>query len=158
MWHTTSADLDERTVAMRDAALCHDQYRAMKGGQPFVLMETTPSQVNWMDSCPLHRPGMHRLNGLQAVAQGADAVCYFQFRKSRGSCEQHHGAVVDHVGHEHTRVFSDVAGLGACLEKLAGVVGARTEAKVAVLYDWEVRWALDRSGSPQNKTSITSTS
>ena len=45
---------------------------------------------------------------LQAVAHGSDTVQYFQWRKSRGSSEKFHGAVVDHVGHENTRVFRDV--------------------------------------------------
>jgi beta-galactosidase len=150
-WHSESTDRDERALGMRAAAFAHDQFRAMKGGKPWILMETTPSQVNWQPTSPLRRPGVHRLNALQAVAHGADAICYFQFRKGRGSSEQHHGAVVDHVGHEHTRVFQEVAELGACLKKLPGIIGARTDAKVGLIYDWESRWALDGAASPQNK-------
>lgn len=33
----------------------------------------------------------------QAVACGSDTVQYFQWRKGRGSFEQFHGAVVDHL-------------------------------------------------------------
>jgi beta-galactosidase len=66
---------------------------------------------------------MHKLSALQAIAHGSDTVQYFQWRKSRGSCEKMHGAVVDHAGHENTRVFRDVAEVGMALEKLAPVVG-----------------------------------
>ena len=49
----------------------------------------------------------------QAVAHGADAVLFFQMRQSRGACEKYHGAVLDHAGRTDTRVFREVAALGA---------------------------------------------
>jgi beta-galactosidase len=70
-------------------------------------------------------------------------VQYFQWRKSRGSAEKFHGAVVDHVGHEHTRVFRDVADLGTKLEKLDDVVGTTVRPDVAIVYDWENAWAMN---------------
>jgi beta-galactosidase len=86
---------------------------------------------------------MHLLSSLQAVAHGADSVQYFQWRKSRGSCEKLHGAVVDHVGHGNTRVFRDVTGVGQALEKLREVAGTANPAEVAVVYDWQNRWAVE---------------
>ena len=149
-WHTVSPELDE-TVVAQNTAFEHDIFRSMKGGQPFWLMETTPSQVNWAPVSPLRRPGVHRLHALQAVAHGSEAVCYFQFRKSRGSCEKLHGAVVDHVGHGETRVFREVTSLGECLEKLGDVIGSRVTAEVGLVFDYENRWALEASSNPQNK-------
>src|SRR5207247_684598 len=104
--------------------------------------ESTPSQTNWQPVSKLKRPGMHRLSSLQAVAHGSDTVQYFQWRKSRGSVEKFHGAVVDHVGHEHTRVFCDVADLGNTLSKMTEVVGTYTKAETAILFDWDNRWAV----------------
>ena len=66
----------------------HDQNRSMKGGKPFMLMESTPSNTNWQPIPKLKRPGMHMLSSLQAVAHGSDTVQYFQWRKSRGSSEK----------------------------------------------------------------------
>jgi len=149
-WHTVSPELDE-TVVAHNTAFEHDIFRSMKGGQPFWLMETTPSQVNWTAVSPLRRPSVHRLHALQAIAHGSDAVCYFQFRKSRGSCEKLHGAVVDHVGHGETRVFREVTSLGECLEKLGDVVGSRVKAEVGLVFDYENRWALEASRNPQNE-------
>ncbi len=124
-------------------AFIHDQYRSLKGGQPWLLMESTPSQVNWQPVNRLKKPGMHRLSSLQAVAHGSDSVMYFQWRKGRGAAEKFHGAVIDHVGHENTRVFRDVAEVGRDLRALASVAGSRVPAKAAVIYDWEVRWVVD---------------
>lgn len=124
-----------------ETAFIHDVFRSMKDGQPFFMMESTPSLVNWHDVNKLPRTGMQELASIQAIAHGADSVQYFQWRKSRGGHEKFHGAVIDHCGHENTRVFRDVARLGSVLEKLSGVVGKYSSAKVAVICDWENIWA-----------------
>lgn len=126
-----------------EAAFLHDFFRSLKGGQPFFLMESTPAQVNWHDVNKLPKSGMHELSAIQAVAHGADSIQYFQWRKSRGGHEKYHGAVVDHAGHENTRVFRDVTRLGQTLEKLSTAVGTRPENRVAVIYDWENGWAVN---------------
>jgi beta-galactosidase len=91
------------------------------------------------------------LSSLQAVAHGSDTVQYFQWRKSRGASEKFHGAVVDHCGHEHTRVFREVTTLGNTLEKLNEVLGSTVEAETAIIFDWENRWALNDAEGPRNK-------
>ncbi|MBO5896853.1 MAG: beta-galactosidase [Clostridia bacterium] len=125
-----------------DTAFVHDAFRSMKEGQPFFMMESTPSLVNWHDVNKLPRTGLQELSSIQAVAHGADSVQYFQWRKSRGGHEKYHGAVVDHCGHENTRVFRDVSRLGANLEKLSDVVGQYSDSKVAIVYDWQNGWAV----------------
>ncbi len=125
------------------AAFLHDLNRSLKAGKPWLLMESTPSQVNWQPVNRLKKPGMHALSSLQAVAHGSDSVLYFQWRKGRGAAEKFHGAVVDHVGHEGTRVFREVAELGRELKGLAEVAGTAVRAEAAVVYDWETRWAID---------------
>lgn len=144
-WHK---DKDERQVAAQTAFI-HDLFRSIKR-QPFLLMESTPSTTNWQPVSKLKRPNMHKLSSLQAVAHGSDSVQYFQWRKSRGSYEKFHGAVVDHVGHEHTRVFKDVAELGDTLAKLSEIVGTTTPARVAILFDWDNLWAVEDSQGPRN--------
>ncbi len=139
VWHTTGSDWKLGA----QISFVHDQNRSMKGGQPFMLMESTPSNTNWQPIPKLKRPGMHLLSSLQAVAHGSDTVQYFQWRKSRGSSEKFHGAVVDHVGHEHTRVFKDVSEVGAVLQQLDAVIGTTVRPDVAIYLDWENRWAID---------------
>ncbi len=138
-WHNdyeSFADTAART------AFLHDLNRSLKH-KPFLLMESTPSQVNWQRVCKLKRPGVHELASIQAVAHGSDSVQYFQWRKGRGASEKFHGAVVDHYGKEDTRVFREVAKLGENLKKLDKIVGTSPDTEVAVIYDWENRWAID---------------
>lgn len=146
-WH---CDGDDTAVACA-TAMYHDMMRSLKGGQPFVLMESTPSATNWQLISKLKKPGMHILSSLQAVAHGADSVQYFQWRKSRGSTEKFHGAVVDHVGHLDTRVGREVCQLGDILSRLEGVAGCFTPAKVAVIFDQLSRWAMDDAMGPRNQ-------
>lgn len=138
-WHNdweSTADL-----AMK-VGFINDLYRSLKQ-QPFLLMESTPSAVNWHPVNKAKRPGMHMLSSMQMVAHGSDSVLYFQWRKSRGSSEKFHGAVVDHDNSADNRVFQEVAEVGAKLQKLSDVVGTNRPADVAILYDWENNWALN---------------
>ena len=130
------------------AGFNYDIMRALKDG-PWVLMESAPSQVNWHDICMLKRPGVHLQASMQAVAHGADSVQYFQWRKSRGSCEKLHGAVVDHVGHENTRTFREVTEVGEWLEKLHDVLGADTPKQAALIYDVDNAWAQKNAQGPR---------
>jgi beta-galactosidase len=130
-------------------AMTHDLMRGLKSGQPFMLMEQTPSQQNWQPYNSLKRPGVMRLWSYQAVARGADTVMFFQLRRSIGACEKFHGAVIEHAGHEHTRVFRECAELGRELQALGDtLLDARVEAKAAIVYDWENRWAIELSSGP----------
>lgn len=130
-------------------AFIHDINRSLKHGKPFALMESSPSATNWQPVGKLRRPGMHVLASLQAIAHGSESVQYFQWRKSRGSYEKLHGAVVDHCGHENTRVFSDVKQVGEILSKITPVLGTSVEPEVAVIYDWENSWAISVCKGPR---------
>ncbi|MBU8914001.1 MAG: beta-galactosidase [Spirochaetales bacterium] len=128
----------------------HDLMRCCGGGKPFLLMESTPSMTNWTPVAKKKRPGVHLASSLLAVAHGSDSVQYFQWRKSRGSVEKLHGAVIDHVGHEHTRVFADVADVGDALDALGEIAGTTYPADIAVIFDWENKWALEDAKGPRN--------
>ncbi|MBF0246387.1 MAG: beta-galactosidase trimerization domain-containing protein, partial [Planctomycetes bacterium] len=136
--------LEGDTLVASELAFLHDLHRGLKEGQPWLLMESTPSNINWRKLSHLKEPGVNRLAGLQAVAHGADSVAYFQWRKGRGGCESFHGAVVDHVGHGETRTFREVAALSRDLAILAPLAGTRVSAEAAIIYDWEVRWQQEQ--------------
>jgi beta-galactosidase len=137
-------------------AFQHDLMRGLKDGQPFILMEQTPSQVQWMEQNPLKRPGVMRLLSYQAIAHGADAIQYFQWRQSWGSGEMFHGAIVSHAGHEHTRVFREVAALGEELRALSAgpgraLLGSRVPARVALVFSWPNWWNVEFLPGPSNQ-------
>lgn len=144
---------DDREDTWRNAIradFIHSMMRGMSGGKPWMLLECAPSSVNWGKINKLKRPNVHRQEVLQAVANGASTVHYFQWRKSRGGFEKYHGAVVDHEGSNRSRVFQDCAAIGAELKTLQPLVaGECPMAEVALLYDWESRWALNLSCGPK---------
>lgn len=147
MWHHG----DNVAIAARSAA-CHDVMRSVKH-ENFLLMENTPSAVNWTPVSKLKRPGMLMGSSLQALAHGSQSVQYFQFRKSRGSTEKFHGAVVDHVGTDNTRVFKEVTEVGKTLESLNDkLYKTSVKSEVAIVYDWENRWAIEDACGPRHGT------
>ena len=143
-WHKKP----EYLTAMDDG-MQHDIMRSIQK-KPFLLMESCPAATNWQPVSKLKKPGMLNAASLQAIAHGSDSVQYFQLRQSQGSSEKFHGAVIDHYGGDDTRVFKEITKLGEDLERIAEVVGTETKAKVAVVFDWESRWAMEDAQGPRN--------
>lgn len=138
-WHMAEDDAQMGMLS----SFNHTLTRSLKK-QPYLLMESVPSAVNWAPKNTLKRPGMHELSSLQAVAHGSNSVQYFQWRKSRGGSEKYHGAVIDHKNGADTRVFRDVKRLGERLRNIsARVLGTCNRPKIAILFDWENGWAAD---------------
>jgi len=131
----------------RATAFCHDLFRSLRGGLPFILMEQVTSQVNWRPTNALKAPGQMRALSYQAMARGADGVMFFQWRASKAGAEKFHGAMLPHYGPEG-RVFREVRELGAELKKLSRVAGARVASRVALIVSWENRWALEFETKP----------
>lgn len=145
-WHSGSDEIPEAV----HAAAAHSLMRSLKK-TPFLMMESTPSLINWRPVNRLKRPGMHALSSLQAVAHGSDSVLYFQWRKSRGSCEKFHGAVLDHKNGSDTRVFEDVSEIGRRLQNISDRVrGTCPRTEVALIFDWENWWAMEDACAVEN--------
>ena len=128
-------------------AMRHDLMRGLKG-QPFMLMEQTPSQQNWQPYNSLKRPGQMRAQSYQTIAHGSDTIQFFQLRRSVGACEKFHGAVIAHVGHENTRVFREVAQLGKELKELDRILGSDNPSQAGIIFDWDNYWALEYTSGP----------
>lgn len=137
---------------LMERSFMHSMFRSMKPDRPFMMMESAPGLVNWRPYNKYRRPGVHELISMQAVAAGSDTVQYFQMRKSRGASEQWHGAVIDHIGTDDTRVFKEVAKTGSDLAAISEVAGSVAKNQVAILYDWDNRWALDDAQALSNET------
>lgn len=124
-------------------AFLYDLMRSLKH-QPFMLMESTPSQVNWQPYSPLKRPGQMEATELQAVAHGADTVQFFQLKQAVGGSEKFHGAVISHSQRTDTRAFREVADLGKKLKKVGPtILGSTIKAKVAIVFDWSNFWSYE---------------
>lgn len=132
-------------------AMAHDFMRSLKH-KPFWLMEQTPSVTNWHPYNSLKRPKVMRLLSYQAIAHGADTVMYFQMRRSIGECEKFHGALIDHLGTENTRVFKECAELGNELNILGNkLLNSQIKSDVAIVYDWDNFRAIEYSAGPSCK-------
>lgn len=124
----------------------HDLTRGMNDGKPWMLLECSPSMVNWTRVNKLKPDGVHLLEIKQALAHGADTIHYFQWRKGRGGFEKFHGAVIDHDPRTDTRVFQEVAKTGRFLKAHSHLATSTiTDNPAVILYDWESRWAMSTS-------------
>ncbi len=139
-----------RTTPPWANAFLHELMRSLKQGKPYMLMEQSPSQVNWQPWNAQKRPGQMRQISYQALGNGADTIQFFQLRQSRGACEKFHAAVIAHAGHGQTRQFQEIKELGQELPILqaSGLLGSRVETKVGILMSWENFWALELMAGP----------
>ena len=130
-------------------ALAADLTRSVAGGKPWMLMEHSTSAVNWQPRNVAKRGGEMRRNSLSHLGRGADAILFFQWRASRSGAEKFHSAMLPHTG-TSSRVWREVVELGAELGRLAPVLGSRTRADAAILWDWESFWAQDLEWRPSD--------
>ncbi len=142
-WHGKPDAANEIEPAL-STALMHDYVRSIKH-RPFLLMESTPSCVNWRPVSALKRPQVLALGAMQAIAHGSGSVQYFQWRQSRNNNEKYHGAVIEHTNSSDTRVFNEVSQLGKRLAQLPAPQQA-PRAQVAIILDRENGWAMEIDG------------
>lgn len=126
----------------------HDVMRSLKRDRPFVMIEQAPSAVTWRPVNPPKPPGVMRLGSLQALARGADGVMFFQWRASRAGAEKYITGMVGHGDPAQSRVFGEVKALGADMKKLGSVAGTLVRSRVAIVFDWQVCWALELEAKP----------
>jgi len=119
----------------------HDLTRGFKRSN-FWLIETQPGNVNWTAINNSTNKGEARVMAWHAVAHGADAVLYWQWRSALGGQEQMHGTLVDQSGQprpfyeEAQSLGRDFAAVFPLLEDSVPV------ADVAMLNSYENRWAI----------------
>ncbi|MFI1035053.1 beta-galactosidase [Streptomyces sp. NPDC020951] len=132
-------------LGAQHGALVQDLTRSQARG-PWMLMEQAAGPVNWRGVNHPKPRGLNRLWSLQAVARGADAVCYFQWRQSRQGAEKFHSGMVSHAG-EEGRTYQEIKRLGADLARIsAEVTGTHSGSEIAILHDWHAWWAGDQEG------------
>ncbi len=120
----------------------HDLTRGYKQ-KNFWVMETEPAFVNWRKTNNPLPKGQVREMAWQAIGHGADAVEYWQWRSALNGQEQYHGTLVGPDG-KPVPVYAEVQQVGAEFEKAGHALSGTTPvADVAVLNDFNSRWAID---------------
>lgn len=85
-------------------------------------------------------PGELERLTLHTIANGADGVFYFPWKRFPYGCEQNHGAITDFDG-KPTRMYAECQAIGGRLQRLAPVLeGSRVISDIAVFYDFPSRW------------------
>ncbi len=119
----------------------HNLTRGMKR-KSFWLMETQPGNVNWNDTNNTLNKGEARTMVWQAVAHGAEAVLYWQWRSALGGQEQLHGTLIDQSGRPRP-FYDEVKTIAAEFAKTTELLsGATIPAKIALLNDYDSRWSI----------------
>ena len=121
-------------------AFHHDLYRAVGKGRWWV-MEQQPGPVNWARYNPVPLPGMVRLWTWEAIAHGAQAVCYFRWRQYPRAQEQMHAGLLlpdaqDAPGLQEVKQTADE--IAHCPFMLTS-----QPADVAIVFDYQSQWAWE---------------
>ncbi|MDB2472501.1 beta-galactosidase [Amylibacter sp.] len=117
----------------------HDLYRTVGNGRWWV-MEQQPGPVNWAAYNPAPLAGMVRLWSWEAIAHGAEVVCYFRWRQAPFAQEQMHAGLlrVDNVPapawNEISKLNSEINSLGIIEQK---------DAHIALIFDYQSQWAWE---------------
>lgn len=120
----------------------HDLVRGFKR-RNFWLMETQPGRVNWSLINNDLNKGEARAMAWHAVAHGAQAVLYWQWRPALGGQEQYHGALIDQSGQPYP-FYEEVQQLGQDFKMVSDVLaGSKIEADVALLNCYDSRCSIE---------------
>ncbi|AQP48523.1 hypothetical protein BW730_14435 [Tessaracoccus aquimaris] len=104
----------------------------------FGIMEQQGGAHGWTNrmEAPMPKPGQLRLWSLQSVAHGADLISYFRWRTSPMGLEIYWHGLNDYANTPNRRL-DEVASFAREWEALADLRGAVSEAKVAVVKDYD---------------------
>lgn len=131
----------------RELSFAADLTRGLAKGDPWLLMETSTSAVNWQPFNLAKAPGELLRNVTSHIARGADGICFFQWRASAQGSEKFHSALVPHAGTD-SAAWREVVQLGDFLRRLDPLRGTRVRADTALLFSWESWWAIEGEGRP----------
>jgi beta-galactosidase len=123
--------------------LAHDLMRGSKNNQNFMIMEQQGGLPGWNVFWGRQAaPGLYRVWAYQAVAHGADGICYFRWRTSRYGTEQYWQGILDQDSYPNAR-YQIVSQTGKELANLTELVrGSKVVAPVALLVSPDSRWAF----------------
>lgn len=131
--------------------LAHDLMRGSKGNQNFMMMEEEAGVGGWATFIGHQAPAaLYRVWDYQAIAHGADGICYFRWRTSRFGTEQYWEGILDQDSFRNSRYFI-VQKTGKELQQLMPLLhGSTTVSPVAVLNSPDSRWALQNQPSVED--------
>ena len=123
------------------SGVLHDLVRGFKK-QNFWLIETQPGSINWKPINTTLDRGEARAMAWHAVAHGADAILYWQWRSALGGQEQMHGTLVDQSGQPRP-FYEEAQQLGRDFRAVSSLLsGSEVKASVGMLNDYDSLWSI----------------
>lgn len=123
------------------SGMLHDLVRGFKQ-KNFWLIETQPGSINWKPINTTLDRGEARTMAWHAVAHGADAILYWQWRSALGGQEQMHGTLVDQSGQPRP-FYEEAQHLGMDFAAVSELLaGSEVQASVAMLNDYDSLWSI----------------
>ena len=117
----------------------HDLYRSVGSGRWWV-MEQQPGPVNWAAYNPAPLAGMVRLWSWEAIAHGAEVVCYFRWRQAPFAQEQMHAGLL-RVDNMPAPAWNEISKLNSEINSL-GIIEQK-DAHIALIFDYQSQWAWE---------------
>ena len=117
-------------------AFHHDLYRGVGNGRWWV-MEQQPGPVNWAPYNPAPLAGMVRLWSWEALAHGAEAVCYFRWRQAPFAQEQMHSGLLC-PDSSPAQCYREV---GQLAQEIKDFPITKAKVNVALVFDYAAAWA-----------------
>jgi beta-galactosidase len=125
------------------AGLALDLMRGSKVNQNFLIMEQEaglPGNLSFF--ARQVSADLYRVWAYQALAHGADGVCYFRWRTSRYGSEQYWQGILDQDSYPTTR-YQTVARMGKEMAQVgAALRGTKVASSVGLLVSPDSRWAF----------------
>lgn len=119
------------------AAFHHDLYRGCAKDDRWSVLEQQPGPVNWARHNPAPLAGMVRLWTLEAMAHGAEQLCYFRWRQFPKAQEQMHAGLL-RPDSTPAPALQEVAQCKADIDVI-GPVGVPVK-HVAIIFDYQSEW------------------
>jgi beta-galactosidase len=120
----------------------HDLMRGLLR-KNFWVMETQPGFVNWKPVNNILNKGEVCAMAWHAMGHGSEAVEYWQWRSDLNEQEEYHGTLVGADG-SPVPVYDEVKQIGADFQRAGAVLeGTTVESQVAILHDYNSRWAIN---------------
>lgn len=123
-----------------------DQIRGISNDN-FWIMEQQPGPVNWAHHNPRPLPGMVRLWSWEAVAHGAETICYFRWRQAAFGQEQMH-AGIKRVDNSKSPAWFETEQFRDELAETGFDLKAKVHTSVAIIMSIENQWVteIERQG------------
>ncbi|MDM7859235.1 beta-galactosidase [Alteromonas sp. ASW11-36] len=131
-----------------------DHIRGISKGN-FWIMEQQPGPVNWGHHNPRPLPGMVRFWSWEAVAHGAETVCYFRWRQAAFAQEQMH-AGIKRVDNSKSIAWQEVEQFRDELTATGFDLTAKVNTRVAIIMTTTNQWVteIERQGDSYNHQQV----